>query len=203
MKLNEVITLQTYNEAVAATFGEDDIYNVPSWISAPFSHWYSLNQNESAINDDSTIMGNKLIVTLMRYRDRIQVKYNQYNALINTLKNPSLTSKTTSDNTLSNTTTNESSNTGNSSVTDKYQQGMGGGDLANQSGNFSFSNDQTNSTDTATSNSTGKVNETNNLVTSTSTTDAYMSLEGLKHDITTIFTSVFEDLTLTLLLNIW
>lgn len=203
MTLAETIPVATFNDAIVATFGFADIYTTPSWISDPITRWYELHQTETAINDDSTIMGYKLVATLAKYRDRVMVKYKQYTALINTIENPGLTSKTTSDNTLSNTTTNQTTNTSTSNVNDKTSQGMGGGDATNQTGNFSYTTDITSSNENATANSTGQSNETTNLVTSTTTTDAYMSLEGLKHEVSTIFTALMEDLSLTLLINIW
>lgn len=203
MKLNEVITQTTYNDAITATFGFSDIYETPSWISDPITRWYQLNQYEAAINDNSEIMSFKLVATLAKYRDRIMVKYNQYQTLIKTLENPSLTSKTTSDNSLTSNAKSTTSNTGNSTVSNKYSEGMGGGDASNQAGNFRYANDNTTSSETSNSTNTGESTESNNLNSTTTTTDAYMSLEGLKHEISTIFTSLFEDLTLTLLINIW
>lgn len=204
MKLNEVIPALTFSEAIKAVFPpEDESEYSPAWISDPIMRWYELHQFETAINDDATIMGYKVVNLLIKYRDRINVKYKQYQLLMKTLDNPALTTKTTSDNTTSNTATSTTTNSGNATSNSKYSEGMGGGDATNQSGNFRYSTDNTTSSESSSSKNTGESNETNNLVTTSTTTDAYMNLEGLKHEISTIFTSLMEDLTLTLLINIW
>lgn len=208
MQLSQVIPALIFNEAIKAVFPPDptdtsEDPQTPDWIAHPIIRWYELHQFETAINDDATIMGYKLIALLMRYRDRINVKYKQYQLLIKTLENPSLTTKTTSDNTLSNTASSTATNTSNSTSNNKYVEGLGGGDATNQTGSFRNTTDNTTTTENGTSKNTAESNETNNLVSTSTTTDAYMSLEGLKHEISTIFSALMEDLSLTLLINIW
>lgn len=207
MQLSQALPVQLFNEAIKAVFPPDstseDQQEAPEWISAPLLRWYEVNQFETAINDNSTIMGYKAIALLIEYRDRINIKFQQYKLLKKTLDNPTLTSETSVANETGTNSTSSSTTTANNTTVNTYSEGMGGGDGANQQSIFKTTKDDTTLTENSTNKGTASNTETLTGKTTSTTTDVYMNLEGLKYDMDKIFSSLLEELSETLLVNIW
>lgn len=200
MTLNQVLTTQNLSTALQEVFELDTI---PDWYGKPINNWFMLYGNEEVRNDDSNIMEYRLKEVLFNYRDNLRVKYQQYQTLTNALTNPNQT--TTSTRTGDNTSTNQGTSTSNDTTNsnNKVSEGMGGGDLSNQDGQFHYNLDVGNATNTNTSNSNASATEKINETATTEVNDVYMKLETLKYETSNIFANLVRDLNLNLLLRVW
>lgn len=200
MILSQVITQEILSNSLKEVF---ELETLPTWYYNPIKNWLVLYGTEEVRNDNVDIMTARLNEVLFNYRDNLRVKYQQYQTLMNALTNPNQT--TTSTTTGDNTSTNQNTATSNDTTTsnNKVSEGMGGGDLTNQDGQFHYNLDVGNATNTNTSNnnasSTEKINETRSIEVN----DVYMKLETLKYETSNIFANLVRDLNLNLLLRTW
>lgn len=200
MTLNQVLTTDNLNASLKEVF---ELETIPVWYGNPINNWFILYGNEEVRNDDPNITLLRLNEVLYNYRDNLRIKYQQYQTLTNALTNPNQT--TTSTITGDNTSTNQGTSTSNDTSTsnNKVSEGMGGGDLSNQDGQFHYNQDVGNATNTNTSNTNATANEKINETRSVETNDVYMKLETLKYETSNIFANLVRDLNLNLLLRIW
>lgn len=200
MILSQLITQEILTNSLKEVF---ELETLPTWYYNPIKNWLMLYGNEEVRNDDVNITTSRLNEVLYNYRDNLKVKYSQYQTLMNALTSPNQT--TTSSINGNNTSTNQNSSNSKdiTSSNNKISQGMGGGDLTNQDGQFNYNLDVGNATNTNTSSNNASSSETINETRSVEVNDVYMKLETLKYETSNIFANLVRDLNLNLLLRVW
>lgn len=200
MILSQIITQEILTNSLKEVF---ELETLPTWYYNPIKNWLMLYGNEEVRNDDVNITTSRLNEVLYNYRDNLKVKYSQYQTLMNALTSPNQT--TTSSVNGNNTSTNQNSSNSKdiTSSNNKISQGMGGGDLTNQDGQFNYNLDVGNATNTNTSSNNASSSETINETRSVEVNDVYMKLETLKYETSNIFANLVRDLNLNLLLRVW
>lgn len=199
MILSQLITQEILTNSLKEVF---ELETLPTWYYNPIKNWLMLYGNEEVRNDDVNITTSRLNEVLYNYRDNLKVKYSQYQTLMNALTSPNQT--TTSSINGNNTSTNQNSSNSKdiTSSNNKISQGMGGGDLTNQDGQFNYNLDVGNATNTNTSSNNASSSETINETRSVEVNDVYMKLETLKYETSNIFANLVRDLNLNLLLRV-